>query len=244
MTSKIAIIGAGKMGTPMYQALCNEFSSENVVLCDRATDVSVLDSVDVVIFSVKPQDFEACIKGITVDLSKKIILSIMAGVSLERLQNLTHAAQVVRVMPNVPLQVGAGFTPWVATTAVTEKDFIRRILTSFGVEMECATEAQIDAVTPLSGSGPAYFFYLCELLEEKALRLGFSAMQARQIAEQTFIGSAQLLAQKKESVANLRKAVTSKGGSTEAAFVHLEKKHFAEIFDGALDAAFNHWLKK
>lgn len=244
MSVKIAIIGAGKMGMPMHQSLSTEFSSENVVLCDRTTDVRVLHSVDVVIFAVKPQDFEACIKGITVDLSKKIILSIMAGVSLERLQALTHAAQIVRSIPNVPLQVGAGFTPWVATKEVIEKNLIRRIFGSFGVEMELATESQLDAVAPLSGSGPAYFFYLCELLEQKALRLGFSPTQARQVAEQTFIGSAQLLAQKKQPALDLRKAVTSKGGSTEASFLHLEKNHFAEIFDGALDAAFNHWRQK
>lgn len=241
MSTRIAILGAGKMGTAMYDALRSVFGENDVLLCDRSTDTTLLAGYDVVVFAVKPQDFAACVHGLKVDLSAKIILSIMAGVSLAQLTDATHAARVVRAMPNVSVQVRAGFTPWVASSAVIEKDVIRQILSCFGTEMELAIESQIDAITPLSGCGPAYFFYLCELLQEKAVKVGFTQAQARLIAEQTFIGAAKVLAEKKISAADLRAAVTSKGGSTEAAFESLAADHFADIFEKALDAAFNRW---
>lgn len=241
MNAKIAIIGAGKMGTAMHDALISVFSPDAVLLCDRSTDFVVLAQYDVIIFAVKPQDFEACIKGITADLSKKIILSIMAGVSLEKLSAQTGAAKVVRVMPNMALQARTSFTPWVGSSTVIEKALIQKILSSFGAEMELMAESQIDAVTPLSGCGPAYFFYLCELLQQKAVKVGFTEEQGRLIAEQTFTGAAKVLTDKKMSAADLRSAVTSKGGSTEAAFQSFANDHFAEIFEKGLDAAFNRW---
>ncbi|OGH68821.1 MAG: pyrroline-5-carboxylate reductase [Candidatus Magasanikbacteria bacterium RIFCSPHIGHO2_02_FULL_47_14] len=246
---KIGLIGAGNMGGAIYRALVQKFSPEDIFVCDHSQEkldalgvthgftkvTDMLPQVDVVLLGVKPQTFAE----IHLDLSDKLVISIMAGISLGSIAAKTGAARVVRSMPNLPAQVGQGLTGWVANENVTgqEKDLVQEIFTSFGKEIEVNEEAMVDVITALSGCGPAYFFYLTELLQEKALTLGLSSDQARIIAETTFVGAAHLLEKNTKTAKEWREAVSSKGGVTVAALSHLQKQKFDVIFDQAIDAA-------
>ncbi len=218
------------MGTAIHKALNGKF---DVSLCGRGEACAG----EVVIFCVKPQDFAACVEGLGEDLNERLVISIMAGVSLKTLIEKTGAAQVVRSMPNLPVQVAKGFTAWVCTSAVLEKEFVKSIFAAFGEEMELREEVQLDAVTALSGSGPGYFFYFCEVLEAKAREWGFGEEEARKIVRATFAGSAELLESGEKSAAEWKLAVKSKGGTTEAALNVLEGGGFDALVKDALEAA-------
>lgn len=236
MNQKIAIIGAGKMGNAMLKALAPHFPETQAY--DKDTNLSeVLPAADVIIFAVKPQDFENCCKDISVDFSKKLVISIMAGLTIKKIKAQSKATKIVRSMPNLPLQVDAGITAWLATKEVKEKVLIRKIFSCFGEEIEVKKESDLDKITALSGSGPAYFFYLCEILAEQAQQMGFSKKDSEKIANTTFIGSAKLLDATQKSAKEFREAVTSKGGTTEAALKHLQKEGLSNIFKSAINAA-------
>lgn len=163
----------------------------------------------------------------------------MTGINIKTIAKLTGAKKIVRTMPNLPAQVGAGFTGWNATGAVAaaEKQFVNKLLSSFGTSAELSREADLNSITALSGSGPAYFFYLTELLEEAARSFGFNNSLARQIAESTFWGAAKLLKNNYKSAKDWRLAVTSKKGTTEAALKYLQSKKFNKIFLEAIKRA-------
>ena len=251
--SKIAIIGIGKMGGAFFAGLRNTFAEENLFACDQdqgklaalgakniSTDPSkTVNQVEVVILAVKPQSFGTLAQEINTDLTNKLIISIMAGVSTKKLQKSLKTNKVVRSMPNLGTQVDKSITVWFATDEVgdQEKKLVKKIFTSLGTEFEIDEEAKLDAITALSGSGPAYFFHLCELLEEKAKELGFNEEDSRKLAETTFVGSAKLLEENTLSSAEWRKAVTSSGGTTEAALNHMEERGFSEIFKEAVEKA-------
>lgn len=228
---KLALLGPGKMGTAIYEALKDELE---VTLYGRNEKIG---AADVFLFAVKPQDFSDGVKDL--ELSNKLIISIMAGVQLQRLAELTGSQKIVRSMPNLPIQVKKGFTAWIANPEVTptEKEFVKKIFKSLGFEMELKNEEQLDEITALSGSGPAYFFALCEMLEKKALEWGFPAEQASQIARSTLLGAAALLEENDKTSSEWREAVTSKGGTTEAALARLKEQHFDSIFLQALEVA-------
>ncbi len=244
---KIGIIGAGNMGSAFYKGLLKQFAAEDLYVCDNdrkkldalncsnvSTDVGeILANVDVAIFAIKPQSF----KEFEWSMEEKLVISIMAGISIDTLRDKTGAGKIVRSMPNLPVQVGHGLTGWIATEAVTEKNLIKKIFGSLGEEIEVTDESMIDSITALSGSGPAYFFYLCETISKKAEALGFSSEEARKIAESTFVGSAFLLDANTKSAGEWREAVTSKGGTTEAALNHLESA--SDIIAEAIEKAKN-----
>lgn len=252
--NKIGIIGAGNMGSAFYKGIAKVIPEKSLYLCDKnkeklqeisnkniCTDVNVmLEQVDTVILAVKPQSFFDLINSLKTSLKDKFIISIMAGISIEKLQKMTGASKIVRAMPNLPIQVEKGVIGWTATKEITptDKGFIHRIFSTLGNDIELKDESKIDAVTALSGSGPAYFFYLSEMISKKAQQLGFSREEARKIAERTFVGCATLLDQGNKTTREWRKAVTSKGGTTEAALKHLGKmkvdKHFYKAIDEAI----------
>lgn len=142
-------------------------------------------------------------------------------------------------MPNLAASVGQSLTGWVASKSAKPADrkLVAKIFSSFGTEMELKNENMINSLTALSGSGPAYFFYMTELLQKKAERLGFAAEQAKMIAEKTLIGSAGLIGLNIKDAADWRKSVTSKGGTTEKALEHMKDKGIGRIVFGAVDKA-------
>ncbi len=248
---KIGIIGYGNMGEAIYRMLTDVFGVSNVYVADThpekleglppdhvSADPRVIsEQVDVLILAVKPQAFVAAAKALG-DLKQKRVMSIMAGVSVASLQQHTGASEVVRTMPNLPLRVGKGLTAWYSSDV---KDFtwVTDILDALGEHMRLEREELIDSVTAISGSGPAYFFFLCHLLFEKGVAYGFSLDQAQKLAEATLIGASALLESDTKSAGEWCKAVVSKGGTTGAALYHLQVSGWDRIFSEAVDCAKN-----
>ncbi len=248
---KIAIIGVGNMGGAIYQRLKKIMPAQNLLLAshtrptgvDKPTFFSiypndVCERADIIILAVKPQSLGALVDEITVDLSKKIIISILAGINLKKLAGVTGAKKIIRAMPNLPAQVGLGVTGWVATKSVNraEKNLVKKILATLGYEIELNNEKQITELTVISGCGPAYFFYLCELMERASQRFGFSRKEAQKMVTMTLRGAAELINHGNQSAADWRATVTSKRGVTEAVLKYLKQKKFPKIFDQALGA--------
>lgn len=236
---KICIIGLGNMGNAMFGILSMSDKFE-VAGCDKSDSVNqCLGECDACIVAVKPQDFEVLCKSVSVDLKDKLVISIMAGVSIGRIEKCLRAKRVVRVMPNLPLRIQKSLSGWIANKNVTAEDkkFIKQLLSEFGTEVEVDKEEKINMITSLSGSGPAYFFRLAEILAIAAKKYGFSDGESLKIAESTFLGAAELLKTSGERPCVLREKVTSKGGTTEAAFKSMDSNSIEKIVLEGIEAA-------
>ena len=170
--------------------------------------------------------------------SKKLIISIMAGVSIAKIKRVFLDAKIVRAMPNLAVKVGHGATAWYANNLNSkEAADVKAIFASAGYEIELESEELLHAVTALSGSGPAYFYYLAEILADAGEKFGLSHSQAEELARHTFIGAAKLLEKENGEIAILRQAVTSKGGTTEAALKSFAKNRIAQKITEGLKKA-------
>jgi pyrroline-5-carboxylate reductase len=175
---------------------------------------------DIWVLAVKPQNMHEVLSQLVQHIApEQIALSIAAGLPVTTLQNwLNGHAKIVRTMPNTPALVGQGMTGVFAPNInPNEHALIEKILTSVGQMVWVNEESQIDAVTAISGSGPAYVFYMMEQLTQSAMDLGFDAATAKQLVQATFAGAVQLAGESTETIATLRERVTSKGGTTAAA---------------------------
>lgn len=184
-----------------------------------AADADMLDC-DVVVLAVKPQQMKAAVAPLLPYLRRQLIVSIAAGLRLADLSRwLGGHRQLVRTMPNTPALIAAGVTGLCALPEVDDAGRARAetILQAVGTTVWIEDEAQMDAVTAVSGSGPAYVFLFIEALQQAGESLGFTPEQARQLAIDTALGAAKLAAQSAEPASVLRERVTSKGGTTEAA---------------------------
>ena len=200
-------------------------------------------NVEVVLLAVKPQMMKAAIAPFAGKLRTQLVLSIAAGIRAENLSTWLGAGKnypnIVRAMPNTPALIRAGISGLYAMPGVsgTSKTLAETLLGAVGKTSWFNDEAMLDAVTAVSGSGPAYVFYFMEALEQAARELGFDEAAARQFALQTFLGGARLAAGSGESPAVLRQRVTSKRGTTEAAIAKFDslglKQH---IVDGVTAA--------
>ncbi|MBI3618616.1 pyrroline-5-carboxylate reductase [Candidatus Peregrinibacteria bacterium] len=253
MREHIAIIGAGNMGSALFQGLLKHFPEDSLSITDRhpeklsalrtkrvSTDPKkILANASVAILAVKPQSFGELCADVKPLFAGKLIVSIMAGITIEKLERMTGAKRIVRAMPNLGVQVQRSVTEWFASLAVTKKDrvLVKNIFDAVGASFEVQEEEWMDDIGAVSGCGPAYFFFLCELLQQKAESVGFDPASAQAIAVETFAGSAELLARGSKTPAEWRAAVTSKGGVTEAALTHLREQGFDRIFLDALDRA-------
>ncbi len=253
MTQTIAIIGAGHMGAAFSAGIQKHMNRVRINLCDHSSEkLKALDAehpytdpreaivgASVILLAVKPQSAKELLTNLSPALKDQFVISIMAGISISTLQKLTRSTRVIRAMPNLPAQVGKGLTGWVASPDVSasERALAKELFIAVGEEMELEKESLLDALTPLSGSGPAYFFYLAELLTTKAMKEGFSPTQAALIAKETLTGSAALLEADVRSPSEWRSAVTSKGGTTEAAFKTFQDEHLEDLFFKAVDRA-------
>lgn len=202
---------------------------------------TVLDSCDTVVLAVKPQVLKTvCLE---LDISQRphvLFISIAAGVRTAAIQKwLGEDCAVVRAMPNTPALVQSGASALFATPAVSEAqhDAAESILRAVGVALWVEVEDELDAVTALSGSGPAYFFLVMEAMEEAGQALGLDADVARLLTLETAFGAAKLALELGEPAADLRRKVTSPGGTTEAALAVLQEGEFSGLFNKALAAA-------
>lgn len=237
---KIAIIGFGNMGRAFHEGLNNLGTIGEIVICEKEDNPNLLlRDVDVVIMAIKPQQLAAFAQELEIKMTDKLVISMLAGVDTERLKADLGCQKVVRMMPNLPVKVSSGVTGWHASEQVTdqEREFVVKMLEQMGTAMELDEEAQMNALTAVSGSGPAYFYYLAEQMALAAEGLGFNAEDADQLAKQTLVGAAKLIAEEERSLAELRQAVASKGGTTEAAINKMEAGGFAGIVEAAITAA-------
>ena len=181
---------------------------------------SAMDDLEHVIIAIKPQMFDAIAPTIEGFIPKgALVTSIMAGVSLARLAAAFPERPLVRAMPNTPAAIGAGMTAFTASPSVSkeQKRDVKRLVKAAGRVEEVASEHKSDVVTSVSGSGPAYVFYMVEALEAAALDAGMPADIAPLFARETIIGAGELLKQSDQPASDLRVAVTSPNGTTQAA---------------------------
>jgi len=235
----VCIVGVGNMGGAMLDIL-ESHKMFNAWGCRKKDDLNVcIGRAEVVVFAVKPQNFEAMVKEIEIDLDDRLIVSIMAGISLERLKKSLGSNNVVRVMPNLPLKVGKSLSGWIASPETEEyqKQFVKTMLRCLGDEIEVDEESKIDAITALSGSGPAYFYLLAEEISKAAQEYGFSEEDANLISESTLVGAGALLRSEGVAAKTLRERVSSKGGTTEAAMKKFGEHNYSKIVSIAIEAA-------
>jgi pyrroline-5-carboxylate reductase len=208
----------------LRQAIATELGIKVV-----STNSEVCRFADIVIFAVKPQIIDFVAKEIATKLGKtKLIVSVAAGVPLARIEaNLEKGARVVRVMPNIPCVVGAGAAGYAGGTHATGADLenVGAILNSFGIGLP-VEEKYLDAVTGLSGSGPAYVFVFIEALADGGVQVGLSREVALKLALQTVYGAARMAIESTKHLGELKDEVTSPGGTTIAGLYALEQKGF------------------
>ena len=209
-----------------------------VTCVDSVTAVAPLG--EAVVLAVKPQQMRAAAQALKPLLARELVITIAAGIRTVDLSRwLGGYATLVRCMPNTPALIGAGISGLYASAAVAtaQRALVDSILGAVGATLWVSEENQLDPVTAISGSGPAYVFYFIEALQQAAQEMGFSAEEARKLAVQTFVGTAKLAAQSPENVAVLRERVTSKGGTTERALASMDADRVKSLIVRALHAA-------
>ncbi len=258
---RLAFIGGGTMGEAIVAgAIANDVAgAAEITVCDVALarrehlssryGVAATDSApeaasgaDVVVLAVKPQEFAAAAGALKGSLAAgQTVMSIMAGVRIETIAEVTGHAAIVRTMPNTPATIGEGMTVWTATAAVADaaRESVRRLLSVLGEEIAVDDEKYIDMAAAVSGSGPAYVFLVIEALTDAAVEIGLERQMATRMVLQTVKGSARYAAESGAEAAALREQVTSKGGTTEAALRKLEDAGVRAAFTRAVGAAYD-----
>ena len=186
-----------------------------------------IKEMDLIVLAVKPQDINALFQSINSFIdSQQLILSIMAGVPIETIKSGLNAEKVIRAMPNLPAQIGAGMTVYTSSSEVTRIELItiQNLLSASGKTIYVERENMINAATAISGSGPAYVFYFMQSLIESAKEMGFTQSEAELLTYQTFRGAIDLFNKYDISCDEWIKKVSSRGGTTEAAFEGFNKR--------------------
>jgi pyrroline-5-carboxylate reductase len=255
---KITFIGGGNMAIALISGLYRQgFAAAGIhvvepltatrdalaerfgIHCTAGVDAAALNS-HVIVLAVKPQQMREAVAPLAGKLNAQLVVSIAAGLRLADLSRwLGDYHHVVRTMPNTPALIGAGITGLCADPGVNQdgRDNAESLMQAVGSTFWVHDEAQMDAVTAVTGSGPAYVFYFLEAMEQAAAGLGFDAETARRISIETFTGAAQLAAQSSESLSTLRHRVTSKGGTTEAALLSFDADGIAGAIGRGIQAA-------
>ncbi len=190
---------------------------------------------------VKPQRLERVLSDLTGVLHlDQLVLSIVAGARIEHLADELGTAKIVRAMPNTPSQIGAGITAWTCTTAVgdEERGHVREILAALGKELFVETENMIDMATSLSATGPTYIFMVMEALTDAGVHLGFSRDMARELVQETMLGSVKFAIATRKHPAELRNMVTSPGGTSAEAIYQMEKGSLRTVLSKAVYSAY------
>jgi pyrroline-5-carboxylate reductase len=254
---KISFIGGGNMAKAIIGGLKNngfntaeitviELDAEKRVQLSKEFSVQTsadyidVSHTDVIILAVKPQQLREVCSLLQAILSTQLVISIAAGIRSKDISRwLDGYKSIVRVMPNTPAQIQAGVSALYADASLSQaqRDRAAIIMMAVGKVLWLEDEAKMDAVTAISGSGPAYVFYLIEALQDAAIGLGLKAEDARMLALQTFAGASLLAAQSNEDIQTLRAQVTSKGGTTEQGILALETANIKSAIMSAAKAA-------
>ncbi len=238
----LGLISRGAAANTMYVIEPDANTAESIrqlgiPVLTRAQDV--IDSIDVVILAVKPQVMLEAIQPLVGKLKRQLVISIAAGIRTRELTAWLNFTNVVRAMPNTPALIQAGISGLYASDIVgsTSRGIAENLLATIGRTFWVQDEAMLDAVTAVSGSGPAYVFYAIEALEAAAVNLGFDAATARMMALETFRGASLLAAQSSDAPSILRANVTSKCGTTEAAIAVFDAEQLRTRFIAGVSAA-------
>lgn len=242
-----AIIGGLiRQGWPAAQIEVVEPWDEQRLRLDQQFGVKAIAAPDnrlaksrLVVWAVKPQTFKEAAKTCGFIFGDALHLSVAAGIGSNSIANWLETDRIVRAMPNTPALVGQGMTGLFARSAATEADhhLIEHVLAPTGHLMWLSNEEQLDTVTALSGSGPAYVFFFLEAMTQAGADMGLSRADAHKLAVQTFVGAAALAQASDEPPELLRQRVTSKGGTTYAALTHMETSQIKQRFIEAIQAA-------
>ncbi len=256
---KVLIIGFGNMGKTYANSFISSrfIKPEDIYVMVRSEITMATESIipkanfshtateriadfDIVILAVKPQDFEALAQSVKPYLKdSQIIFSVMAGITLSKLESRLSCSKIVRSMPNIPTQIGMGMTVFTASANVDRKELfiIQNLINTTGKSVYVENEKLIDAATAISGSGPAYVFYFMKSMIKAAVDLGFNESEAELLVNQTFMGSVAI--QNSYSLSNEEwiTKVASKGGTTERALQVFEKGHLEKTIIEAVKAA-------
>jgi pyrroline-5-carboxylate reductase len=257
MNPRIAFIGGGNMASAIIGGLIRQgtlaqdidavepFEAARAALRQthgveaQAQAGEFLSQASLVVWAVKPQTFRAAASAVQAFTRYALHLSVAAGIPSSSIASWVGSERVVRAMPNTPALIGRGMTALFARAAVTDDDRARvsQVIATTGELMWLDAEEQLDAVTALSGSGPAYVFYFLEAMRAAGADMGLSAEQAYQLAVATFIGAGELARASSEPPEVLRQRVTSPGGTTHAAITTMEQHQIKAHFMQALQAA-------
>lgn len=261
----LAFIGCGVMGESMIAGLVrkNIVEPANIsashpranrraelaekygisVFDDNATAAKQAANHDnsAVLLCIKPQRLARVLNDLDGVLSvDQLVVSIVAGSTIEHLAHALGTAKVVRAMPNTPSQIGAGITAWTCTKAVgdTERAHVREMLSALGKELFVETENMIDMATSLSATGPTYIFMVMEALTDAGVHLGFSRDMAKELVQETMLGSVKFAMESHKHPAELRNMVTSPGGTSAEAIYQMEKGSLRTVLSKAVYGAY------
>ncbi|NQW80285.1 MAG: pyrroline-5-carboxylate reductase [Polaromonas sp.] len=256
-TLQIAFIGGGNMASAIIGGLLKRGLAPTQIQvvepfaeqAERLTSqfgVTVMPSAEaslsragLAVWAIKPQIFNQAAIQVRAHTLTALHLSVAAGIRSDSIARWLGTERVVRAMPNTPALIGQGMTALLARPAVTvaDRQVIESVIDTTGAHLWLEHEAQLDAVTALSGSGPAYVFYFIEAMLEAGTEMGLDAAQARELAIATFVGASALAQASDEPPKTLRERVTSKGGTTYAALTAMEHSGVKQQFKQAMQAA-------
>lgn len=259
-TARLTFIGAGNMAGSIIGGLISKgYPAHLIVAADpneqalqqlqqthgittSSDNLAAVNAADVIILAVKPQVMEQVLRPLsaTVAQNKPLIISIAAGITVTNIGHwLAPELPIVRTMPNTPALVQTGATGLYANALVSteQKSIATTIFEAIGIALWFDDEEDMDRVVALSGSGPAYFFLVMEAMEQAGVALGLDRQVARQLTLQTALGAARLALAQDLEPAELRRRVTSPGGTTEAAIQQLQDGGLEQLFDNAIRAA-------
>lgn len=263
---KISFIGGGNMAQALIsgligrgvnpsnitvadpsEAIRNQLKQQKIKAVDPTANTETDNSqvavkgADVVVLAVKPQVMRQVVASFAEVLDRQLVISVAAGLSTESLSKMLGGYKnIVRAMPNTPAMIQMGATGLYAADYITEADraLATSLMSASGLVSWVEQEEQLHAVTAVSGSAPAYFFYMLESMIEAAVAQGLDSKQAAALAMQTALGAAQMAIASEEAPAELRRKVTSPNGTTQAAIESLQQDNFAQVISKAMQACY------
>jgi len=259
---KVLVIGAGNMGLTYATAIARSgiIKKEDLVIYDKSVEIldrlskdreayiasyqldDILPVADIIMVAVKPYHNDELMQEMKSMMNdQQLVISIMAGVTIETLKEGLGIQKIVRAMPNLPAQVGKGMTSYMAADEISRIELwmVEDLLNSTGKSVRVDSERFIDASTGISGSGPAYVFYFMQSMMEAAKSMGFSYNDGKALVSQTFEGAIELFNKNSLSPNGWMKKVASQGGTTQAALDSLDGNDVGELIHEAAFAAFN-----
>jgi len=258
---RLVFIGGGNMGEAMLSTVLNKrlAAPPDISVSDTsevrrqhiaqeygvhttASNTEIINRGDVVVLAIKPQNLDEVMAELKGRLKpEQLVLSIIAGARINTLSLGLNHDSVVRAMPNTPAQIGMGVSVWATTVAVTkqQKGWVSSILGAMGKEIYIDDEQYIDMATAVSGSGPAYVFLFMESLVKAAVHIGLPRNIARELVLETLLGSGHLVQKSGKEPSELRRMVTSPGGTTAEALLQFEKAGFSALVLQAVTAAYD-----